>query len=173
MWMRQTLALFGLLALGCGAISTSVQVTTIAVGPGTPIPPINIPVVPPNPQPAPMLPVIQLEYAGTRVTGRETQYLWQAGSSQGAGGGGAITAPLTLPFGAGLDIVVTHPTQPALLVVIELDANDVPVYTTTLTPTALTTAYTPTRAGQYDLQVLAQWTADTIVIARFAVAVTP
>lgn len=164
-----------LAALGCGVVSTSVQVTAIAVGPGTPLPLINIPVVPQpgNSIPTPVLPVIQLEYAGTRVASRETKYQWQSAGGNSVGGGGMNAPSLTLPLGASLDIVVTHTAPPALLVVSELDANRVPAHTTTLTPTALTTPYTPTQSGTYEIQVLAQWTADNFVIAQFAVEVTP
>ncbi|MGQ0601928.1 MAG: hypothetical protein ACT4QE_09565 [Anaerolineales bacterium] len=164
-----------LAALGCGVISTSVQVTAIAVGPGTPLPPINIPVLPQpgNSIPTPVLPVIQLDYAGTRVASREMKYQWQSGAGSSVGGGGVNALPLTLPLGASLDIVVTHTALPALLVVTELDANGVPAHTTTLTPISLTTAYTPTQSGMYELQVLAQWTADNFVLAQFAMEVTP
>jgi hypothetical protein len=166
--------MLALAALGCGVVSTSVRITAIAVGPGTPIPPINVPsVLPGNPAPTPALPVIQLDYAGTRVMSREMKYQWQSAGGSPLGGSGSNTPSLKMPLGASLEIVVTHPALPALLMVSELDTNGAPRNATTFVPTAPVMSYTPTQSGVYELQVFAQWTADDFVVALFAVEVTP
>ena len=180
MWSRERwlIALAVLASLGCGIFST-VQVTAIAVGPGTPLPPINVPVVPPpgQPPPTPVLPVIQLEHGGARVMSQSQTFQWNTGAG-GYGGSGASGPPgsgpqLTLPLGSSLSIVITYPSPPALLLVTEMDGSGIPVTATTFTPASLTTPYTPTQSGTYQLQVMAQWTAENFVLAQFALEVTP
>lgn len=143
-----------LATLACGPM-VSVQVTAVAIGPGTPLPSINIPLsgLVGTATPAPPPPEIFLEYAGTQFS---------PNGAQGA---------LKLQTGESLAIVIRAPTLPAVLWISELDANGWPLATATLTPTAASTLYTPQNVGPLRLKIIADWAYPASVTSVFEVEV--
>lgn len=142
--------------------------------------PFPIPLVRParpapgNAPPTPVVPALYIEYAGNRAMAEESAYRWRTGNVDSAGSsqpGGAT--PLALPLGDGLNIVVNFNPPPAVLWVAELDGNGVPRAASVLTPTAMTTVYTPTVGGRYRLRVTAEWTDKNTVTGLFPLEVRP
>lgn len=154
MRIHLTVMCLALAALACGPM-VSVQVTAVAIGPGTPLPSINIPLsgLVGTATPAPPAPEIFLEHNGAQFAPNSAPNV------------------LKLKTGESVAIVVRAPTLPAVLWISELDANGLPLATAMLTPTTVSTAYTPHSTGPFRLKVTADWAYPTSVTNVFDVEV--
>lgn len=143
-----------LMTLACGPM-VSVQVTAVAIGPGTPLPNINIPLsgLVGTTTPTPPAPVIFLEYGGAQFAHNFAPNV------------------LKLKTGESVAIVVRAPALPAVLWISELDANGLPVATAVLTPTAASTTYTPQSTGHLQLKIIADWAYPTSATNVFDIEV--
>jgi len=153
--IRWALITLLLATLACGPM-VSVQVTAVAIGPGTPLPNISLPLsgVLGTATPAPPAPEIFLEHSGTQFAPNQTQNI------------------LKLKTGESVEIIIRAPTLPAVLWISELDANGLPLATATLTPTAANTAYTPQSTGPLRLKIIADWAYPDSVTSVFDLEIT-
>lgn len=144
-----------LMTLGCGPM-VSVQVTAVAIGPGTPLPNISIPLsgLVGTATPAPPAPEVFLEHGGTQFAPNQTQNV------------------LKLKSGESVEIVIRAATLPAVLWISELDANGLPVATATLMPTAASTTYTPQSTGPLRLKIIADWAYPASMTSVFDLEIT-
>lgn len=167
------LLVFGLLALlaaGCITGSRSVAVTAVmnTTGQEMILPDLGS-----------QVPAIQLEFAGTTVSGLQSEYLWL--KPDGTGGGGANLAPhplgfpgtLTARVGQSIHIVTTPIQLLPTLVIMEFDRRGVPAASSVLHPEAEVTDYPLANSGPYILQVTAQWSIQNYVTYLFALDVKP
>jgi hypothetical protein len=127
---------------------------------------------PPSATPPP-IPTLELEYQGNRVPGAQTFFTWQTSHGTFNGHGGGLPVTLSVPVGASLNVIVNHPSPPAMLWITELDSAGVPVTSTPFDLVSTPMAYTPSQSGLFQLQVTAQWAAQNIVMYTFHLNVQP